>query len=109
MITFVCGVVGILLGLILLVKDITKTSDEALKMHSYILYNGEQYFIDGDKRLYVMRNGKKEYIKGFIDEQHPWIDGDCCRCEICTEQFHDELFGDLETITDINHNLRNNK
>ena len=51
MITFVCGVVGILLGLVLLVKDITKTSDEALKMY-------------------------------------------------------EEPYGDTETITDINHNLR---
>ena len=42
-------------------------------------------------------------------DKHPWINGDCCRCTECTKQFHDELLGDLESTTDINHNLRNNR
>lgn len=42
-------------------------------------------------------------------DNHPWVDGDCCRCEICTKQYHDDLMGDIETITDLNHNLSKNK
>jgi hypothetical protein len=36
--------------------------------------------------------------KGKIEllfEQHPWIDGDCCRCPECTDRYHKELGEDL--------------
>ena len=68
-------------------------------------------------------------------DKHPWINGDCCRCAECVDIFHKELlatddgkrgsiafsstykekmditepYGDTETLTEINHNLRNNR
>jgi hypothetical protein len=41
-------------------------------------------------------------------DKHPW-NYSLCHCKECKDKNHKELFGDTESTTEINHNLRNNR
>jgi len=55
-----------------------------------------------DKNLEITK--VENYLgKGKIEvlfEKHPFINGDCCRCEECIERYHKELAKDLKEYPD---------
>ena len=43
----------------------------------------------------IRLNGYEDEENSREIEKHPFINGDCCRCEECTDRYHEELAEDL--------------
>jgi hypothetical protein len=52
-----------------------------------------------------MRLSDEEQANDFNRIDHEWTDGDCCRCDECSDRFQKDLTASLIKMTDESHDM----